>query len=41
MRHGWWVSRELADQTGLADPAILQGGVRAHLAKRTARGSTT
>jgi GntR family transcriptional regulator len=30
----WWVPAEVAEGTGLADPAPLRGGVRAHLAKR-------
>jgi len=30
----WWLSPDLADGTGLADPAPLHGGIRAHLAKR-------
>ena len=30
----WWIPPGLADSTELADPTPLQGGVRAHLAKR-------
>jgi DNA-binding GntR family transcriptional regulator len=30
----WWIPAGIADGTGLADPAPLRGGVRAHLAKR-------
>jgi GntR family transcriptional regulator len=31
----WWVPRELAEDTALADPEPLPGGIRAHLARRT------
>lgn len=30
----WWLPPELAEGTGLADPAPMRGGIRAHLAKR-------
>lgn len=30
----WWIPAELAEGTGLADPAPVAGGVRGHLARR-------